>query len=50
VLVRAYAQALGGLFVNEPELGLAPPRWARALFGAAPMLAESSAGSPSDAS
>ena len=39
-LVRAYAQALGGLFVNEPELGLAPPRWAAALFGTTPMLAE----------
>lgn len=40
VLLRAYAQALGGLFVNEPELGLSPPRWATALFGATPLLAE----------
>jgi hypothetical protein len=30
-LVRAYAEALGGLFLNEPELGLTPPFWARAL-------------------
>jgi len=37
-LVRAYAQALAGLFVNEPELGLSPPRWATALFGATPVL------------
>ncbi|HEX6274939.1 MAG TPA: ferritin-like domain-containing protein [Polyangiaceae bacterium] len=27
-LVRAYAEALAGLFVNEPELGLKPPVWA----------------------
>jgi hypothetical protein len=30
-LVRAYARALGGLFVHEPELGLSPPRWASLL-------------------
>jgi hypothetical protein len=35
-LVRAYAQALGGLFVNDPELGLSMPRWATLLFGRAP--------------
>jgi rubrerythrin len=37
-LVRAYAQALGGLFVHEPELGLSAPRWSIALFGTAPAL------------
>ena len=41
-LVRAYARALGGLFVNEPELGLSPPRWASALFGTAPVLPDAS--------
>lgn len=39
VLVRAYAQALAGLFVNEPELGLAPPRWLTALLGRSLALA-----------
>lgn len=39
VLVRAYAQALAGLFVNEPELGLAPPRFISALVGRLPALA-----------
>ena len=38
-LVRAYAQALGALFVREPELGLAPPRLLRALVGGTPALA-----------
>lgn len=33
-LVRAYAEALGGLFVNEPDLGLKPPLWTRVLIGA----------------
>jgi hypothetical protein len=37
-LVRAYARALGGLFVREPELGLSPPRWASLLFGRTPVL------------
>ncbi len=32
VLVRAYAEALGGLFLHEPELGLSPPRWVTGLF------------------
>jgi hypothetical protein len=27
-LVRAYAEALAGLFVNDPELGIEPPFWA----------------------
>jgi hypothetical protein len=39
VLVRAYAQALARLFVHEPELGLSPPRFITALFGATPVLA-----------
>ena len=33
-LVRAYAEALGALFVHAPELGLSPPRWLSALAGA----------------
>jgi hypothetical protein len=39
VLVRAYAGALAGLFVREPELGLSPPRWFRSLFAPKPLLA-----------
>lgn len=35
-LVRAYAEALGGLFVNDPELGLSPPRWVSLLTRNAP--------------
>jgi hypothetical protein len=38
-LVRAYAQALGALFVHEPELGLAPPRLLRAIVGGTSALA-----------
>jgi hypothetical protein len=38
-LVRAYAHALGGLFVHDPELGLSPPRWVTLLFGRTPALA-----------
>ena len=41
-LVRAYARALGGLFVNEPELGLSPPRWASMLFGTTGVLPDAS--------
>lgn len=32
-LSRAYAEYLGRLFANEPELGLAPPRWLLGLLG-----------------
>jgi hypothetical protein len=39
-LVRAYARALAGLFVREPELGLSPPRWASLLIGTTPALTD----------